>query len=90
MNLITKLWKNEAGSPTVESVFWIMIFVGTLASAVIIFGDKIVESIGISSDMIVADMYDDFCRSQEIGKNYWNRVPVPEGGTPVCVAVRPN
>lgn len=84
MDLLKKLYTNEEGSPTVEAVFWIVIFAGTLLAAVTRYADKVEEVMRVSTNSIVEKSYDRYCSTLRIGKDYWNGQPVPSGSKPVC------
>ena len=63
MTLVKKLMLNEEGSPTVESVFWIVIFVGIMIMAVTVFANKIADALELNGDNIIAKSYDMYCAS---------------------------
>lgn len=87
--MMKNLLKDELGSPTVETIFWIFIFVGTMVAAMNVFVGQIQETMDVSGDVIVSKYYDDYCESLNIGKDYWDGKYFPDGGKPNCVATKP-
>lgn len=84
MGILNRLLQDESGSPTVEAVFWIVIFVSTLLIAITRYVDKIEEVMRISTNSIVQKSYDRYCQTLNVGKDYWNGQPVLNGNKPVC------
>ena len=92
MTLVKNLMLNEEGSPTVESVFWIVIFVGIMIMAVTVFANKIADALEMNGDTILAKTYDMYCASlnklDASGNplDFWNGADVAAGAKPVCQA----
>ena len=86
MTLVKKLMLNEEGSPTVESVFWIVIFVGIMIMAVTVFANKIADALELNGDNVIAKARDMYCASLNKGKDFWDGADVAAGDAPVCQA----